>query len=822
MNVRTTTAAALLAGATVLAALSAQATTWYFAGDTSLSTPLNDSVGAVRGVINPAAWVDGSGNRATAFNADDTYILRNNAQLRLTTPSGTTGDTFAGGLLQVGDTAVSGNNRIGHPNLDGNETSFPNGISFVFGYFRVSYSQYNVIALRDTVLHADAGISVLSSDSDPFSIFCRADQTDSSKFSNRRLLIDAPFSSESDAALAIGSYAASHGTNFTVAITGDCSDYEGKIVVRTALTTVPFGEWDTCLMLGDTTVDGTIQVNARTAIEARKGVNTHYTYQSADVAECTVGTLELAANSVIVVSGDTTTPTNGIIHARDSLSVTAPVAVNVKYDPRIPSTNKVTILTAPASSNLDASDFVLRLDTFIPASHYSLAVENDGVTKSLVATFEPMVRQISNYANESTKEKAIGSFPEGYSSLTNAAAWSDGLVPSDTHAPAHYFSEKNLRTLVAQSSDYDFPGLSFTKAGSQLTLFTKSFRVPEFTAFGNPVIWTGAWTDSTIVADTFNAVSGTIDLGAYCDKTLTIDAEIVGAADLLLHGVSSTSASQGNYVLTGLNTNFTGNITVAHREQKDGRWDFGTHFQTLYVNDGRNLGGAKETFDANALTIKDMARLAVTNADVTLAAGLNRGLCIEGIGRIYVQEPGALTVNWPRRIHGTMFKEGNGTLALGGDGAHADVYIDGGQSADATNRLFVVTNGYVKALSAGCVDGLTVSLAANATTGLKLDYTTADAELAQFGFKNVATDTPFEGTIDVIIENYSREAYDAVKRRKLGLITVKTTAADGVASSLNLHRDGLGSVAIERADDAGTGYTTFSAVFSPGLTIVFR
>lgn len=817
MNIRTTTAAALLAGATVLAALSAQATTWYFAGDTSLSTPLNDSVGAVRGVINPAAWVDGSGNRATAFNADDTYILRNNAQLRLTTPSGTTGDTFAGGLLQVGDTTMSGNNRMGHPNLDGNEASFPNGISFVFGYFRVSYNQNSVIALRDTVLHADAGISVLSSDSDPFSIFCRADQTDSSKFSNRRLLIDAPFSSESDAALAIGSYAASHGTNFTVAITGDCSDYEGKIVVRTALTTVPFGEWDTCLMLGDTTVDGTIQVNARTAIEARKGVNTHYTYQSADVAECTVGTLELAANSVIVVSGDTTTPTNGIIHVRDSLSVTAPVAVRIKYDPRIPTTNKVTILTAPASSNLDASDFVLGIDTATPVSHYSFAVENDSETKSLVAVFEPMVKQISNYGKESTKEKAIDSFPEGYSSLTNAAAWSDGLVPSAEHAPAHYYSARNLRTLVAANSDYDFPGLSFTKAGAQLTLFTKSFRVPEFIAIGTQVIWTGAWTDSAIVADRFEAVSGTICLGAYCGKTLTIDAEIVGVADFLLRGVSSTSASQGNYVLTGLNTNFTGNITVEQLEKNSGRWDFDTHFQTLYVEDGRNLGGAKAEFDSRALAITDMARLAVTNADVTLESGLNRGLCIEGIGRLYVDESGSLAVNWPVRVQGTMFKEGTGTLALGGE-----MTVIGGQSADATNRLFVVTNGYVKALSAGCVDGLTVSLAANATTGLKLDYTTADAELAQFGFKNVATDTPFEGTIDVIIENYSREAYDAVKRRKLGLITVKTTAADGVASSLNLHRDGLGSVAIERADDAGTGYTTFSAVFSPGLTIVFR
>lgn len=809
MNVRTTTAAALLAGATVIAALSAQATTLYFNGDVNV----DEATTGERGFTSAGKWKDAEGNAATAFNSSDTYVVRNNSRLRFI--GGDNDKSFAGGPIFFGDLAYGGNTagRVRHEQA---KVTFPEGIHFVRGSYQVSI---NNAALRDSRLFAGS-IDVDSSASDPFQFVTRGEvEGDSGKYSNRRLLIDAPIYSGSEAGILIGDTSANGGgTNFTVILVGDCSNYRGRVSVKPRRNLgAAFGSWDTCLMLADTTVGGTVGIFGGSAIEARKYRYIAEAYQSGDAAECTVGTLELAANSVIVVSGDTTTPTNGIIHVRDSLSVTAPVAVRIKYDPRIPTTNKVTILTAPASSNLDASDFVLGFDTATPVSHYSFDVENDGVTKSLVAVFEPMVKQISNYENESTKEKAIGSFTEGYSSLTNAAAWSDGLVPSAEHAPAHYLSANNLRTLVAANNDYDFPGLSFTKAGAQLTLFTKSFRVPEFIAIGTPVIMTGAWTDSGIVADRFNAVSGTIDFGAYCGKTLTIDAEIVGAADLSIRGVSGTSASQGNYVLTCFNTNFTGNITMAHREQKDGRWDFVTHFQTLYVEDGRNLGGAKAEFDSKALRITDMARLAVTNADVTLEPDLNRGLCIEGIGRLYVEEPGALTVNWPVRVQGTMYKEGTGTLALGGA-----MTVIGGQSADATNRLFVVTNGYVKALSAGCVDGLTVSFAANATTGLKLDYTTADADLAQFGFKNVATDTPFEGAIDVIVENYSREAYDAVKRRKLGLVTVKTVAADGVASRLNLHRDGLGSVAIERADDAGTGNTTFSAVFSPGLTIVFR
>ena len=803
-------AAALIAGA----ALNASAETWYFNGDVTL----DEGTSGERGFVSAGKWKDASGNAATAFNSSDTYVVRNNSRLRILATDNN--NSFAGGPIYFGDLSYGGNSKVGRIRHEQALVTFPEGIHFVKGSYQISI---NNAALRDSRLSAGR-IDVDSLASDPFQFVTRGEDLandPNGRYSNRRLLINAPLYSGSEAGILIGDTSATGGgTNFTIVLAGDCSNYKGRISVKPRRNLgAAFGNWDTCLMLADTMVDGTIGIYGGSAIEARKYRYIATSYATGDVAEGTVGTLELAANSVIVVSGDTTTPTNSIIHVRDSLSLMAPVAVNIKYDPTMAVTNKVTILTAPASSTLDAADFVLSVDTVNYISNYSLAVENDGETKSLVAVFEPIVSQISNYDKESTKEKAIDSFPEGYSSLTNAAAWSDTREP---HSGVHYISARNLRTLVHQSSDYDFPGLSFTKAGGQLTLFTKSFRVPKFITLGSPVIWIGAWTESGIVADMFEAVSGTVDLGAYCDKTLTIDAEIVGAANLLIRGVSGTSATKGSYVLTGINTNFVGNITVSHREQRSGRWDFDTHFQTLYVNDGRNLGGAKEAFDANALTIKDMARLAVTNANVTLAAGLNRGLYIDGIGRLYVQEPGALTVNWPRRIHGTMFKEGNGTLALGGDGVNADVYIDGGQSADATNRLFVVTNGFVKALSAGCVDGLTVSLAANATTGLKLDYTTADADLAQFGFKNVATDTPFVGTIDVIVENYSREAYDTVKRRKLGLITVKTSAADGVAGSINLQRDGLGSVAIERADDAETGYTTFSAVFSPGLTIVFR
>ena len=174
--------------------------------------------------------------------------------------------------------------------------------------------------------------------------------------------------------------------------------------------------------------------------------------------------------------------------------------------------------------------------------------------------------------------------------------------------------------------------------------------------------------EKTIAVDRFVAKSGIVDLGAYNNQTLVIDGEIVGAADFTLRGVTATSATKGNYRFTGLNTNFTGNIVLEQPWTGD-YLTFGYKFQTLFVNDGRNLGGAKEAFDAAALKLATMSQLSVTNGTVTLPDGLNRGIYIES-GRFNTAADCTLAVDWPITMHGRMWKEGAGTLVLGGDLRH--------------------------------------------------------------------------------------------------------------------------------------------------------
>ena len=78
-----TTVCALIAG--VCTAAAAHATTWYFNGG-------NDTQNG--GVSTPSKWVDAGGHAATAFSADDSYIVRGGSRLRIK------GYTFTGGTMQ--------------------------------------------------------------------------------------------------------------------------------------------------------------------------------------------------------------------------------------------------------------------------------------------------------------------------------------------------------------------------------------------------------------------------------------------------------------------------------------------------------------------------------------------------------------------------------------------------------------------------------------------------------------------------------------------------------------------------------------------------
>lgn len=769
-------------------------TTWYFNGG-------NDSING--GITTPSKWVNASGTAATAFSVDDYYIVRGNSRLRVNNK------TFEGGPLQIGD--LSNNTRGGILNdAASSTTAFPNGLCFDSGYYWVNiYISYE--AQRDGALNSD-GITVRSPADKPFVFHC----SNGVNYNNRRLFINAPMSSDANAGIVVGPAVVSGstyacGTNFTVSLCGDCSDYKGLISVTTAQN-VAEGKWDVRLGVGDITVGGKVRLATGTAITAWRGACN--TAQSVPT-ECTIGSLELAARSMILVEGNTTTPTNGIIHVRDELTVSKPVTVKLNYNARTPSTNKatrLTILTVPLSSRLDADDFALNLGTTSAAQYYDLIVEENAAaqTKSLVAVFGPTVAQTGHYGdNEGAKDRAVY-----YSSFTNATYWSDSLLP---HGNAHYYSERHyLRTLVDETMDYDFPGLSLTQVGGRFTILTKSFNVPEYIARapanGNTTtIWLGqAYNINKVIkVNRFVAKSGIVDLGAYNSQTLVIDGVVVGAADFALRGVTSTSATKGSYRFTGLNTNFTGNITVEQRTTGE-YLTFNDKYQTLYVEDGRNLGGAKDEFDAQALKLAAMSRLSA-DGDVTLQDGLNRGLYIEGVGRLYAEAAKTLTVNWPITMHGKLWKEGAGTLVLGGD-----VRFDSANGApEATSNLFEVASGSVKVAAHNAMDGLETTF--HSGTSLVLALNPEDENLTKYGILNAKTETPFTlgislAKLPLTVDASACPAFNQPSQT-FGLVTVTNlpptvAAIRGLLPKIDKLYKGVRQRVFEREND-GEGTVTF-------------
>jgi hypothetical protein len=242
-------------------------TTWYFNG-------WGDAINS--GITTPNKWI-ASGKAASEFSATDYYIVRGDARLRINNK------TFAGGPLQIGD--LSNNTRGGILNdAPSSITAFPNGLYFDCGYYLVNI-YISLVERRDGALDS-GGITVRSPADKPFVFHCSS----GGNYSNRRLFINAPISSDENAGIVVGpakvmNYSYGCGTNFMVSLCGDCSDYKGLISVTTAQN-VAAGKWDVRLGVGNITVGGKVRMARGTAITAWRGAcNT----ATSEPAECTIG-----------------------------------------------------------------------------------------------------------------------------------------------------------------------------------------------------------------------------------------------------------------------------------------------------------------------------------------------------------------------------------------------------------------------------------------------------------------------------------------------------------------------------------------------------
>ena len=638
---------------------------------------------------------------------------------------------------------------------------------------------------------------------------------------------------DANAGMSIGSPEGTK-TNMLVSIT-NAATYYGDIVVTSKFTNAgkAFGSG-----LGvDGPIPGTVRIKGGSIIKP---------YNQQAVAD--LGELHMDEGTEMRFVYDSSTMTGGLIRVSRALTLPEKVrvraltgAVSTRWTPTVSTTGEEVrspFLIGPPGVRIDPTVFEFVPEpTFEPQKadgiypqrvHFETETDPVSGRDTVYAVLEPIVEMVKAQSDERTN---AGALKQG-TALTNATFWSDGRVP---HANAHYVINKKLLSPYESDVEYVFPGKSLLFYKGRFNVFGTNHRlnIPDFQMASG--IRQGQFATVTICGGLVRLCGEQVSMSSWGNKTLTIESEIVGAANLRLEGETSTSSAHGHFAFTGLNTNWFGKISVVAPNNASVD-DWKTDYLTIHLYDGRNLGGRLAEFDYGALALGRLCDL-YAHTNVTLGAAENRGIFLshEQGARISVDEGYTLDCRWPITFNGPLYKTQAGTLALGGGVKFYEVVgavtnITDTLPNDPSKRLLVVTNGTLKALSHDCVNGLTIALAPNETTSLALDFVWEDGNLKKYGFYNVKTDAPFEAgkPINIQLNGIDGEKVRECGEYKQGLVTVKTTAANvlGMDELVNFKKpvvSGIRNVRLVREDNPDTGLTTYSAYWKlVGMQIIFR
>ena len=783
-------------------------------------------------------WTDGANTGSGAPTADDDLIFDKSSVPRLRINAGTVG-TFTGNSLQIG-TASQSSTVV----QDGGTFTCTNaGLMFKSGNWWFNAGPGSSFAIN-------SDITVLADNpSFPFIMHFGQEQ-----YSNGTARLQKKLKGASDAQLWLGRFAGTFGNTYSPQCAQnstfdlyDISEYAGKITAMSIHPNVASTNRDAGygtrlrLRTGSTTSPAKIRLDQGSALNLCGATVGGFGY------EVTVKELSLSRSSRICLNASTDAwITNGIfwhVRATDALTVDPGEGqVELYWQPIVRGNEhyRFPILTGPASSTFTADDFKITLMPNTTLYNLDLHLEvGDGPEageRSLYVVTRGFLYQTSTYGTDEGRRDGQRGAP---SSITNAAAWWQGYAPDPTNSAALYRTAQNLRTLYAPDEPYAFPCGGFYLNGGNLIIQTKTFEVPE--------LW---WSHGTIGSGQGHYHVGAVDLIApkihlrnissslntltlrsYENCLFTVKGEIDGPNNIWMRGWGGTGSPKVNFALDGANTNFTGSLIVQTDEVRPEYHNFNSLFPTLYVYDGRNLGGAKATFDPRALTLTTLARLSVTNnSNVTLAAGLNRGIYIKDTGRFHTPTAtSSLDVKWPLLLTGKMWKEGPGQLVLGGAMKHEETI--GGALTDvprAGSNLFEVAAGTVKIAHADALAGVETTIDAGAS--LKLAIDPANADLTAYGIRNTTVDTPFTldasfgGKLPLTLDTAGVTPPDS-RMITNALVTVKSTSAAAVGAMLSAVKPwrnyGYASTVVSRANGDGTTTLLLVSKFS-GMKIYLR
>lgn len=448
-------------------------------------------------------------------------------------------------------------------------------------------------------------------------------------------------------------------------------------------------------------------------------------------------------------------------------------------------------------------------------------------------------------------------FQFAQSSTTKKDFWSDGSYPTGD-AAAEIVYAANARTLCFPTNMTaeipKFPGALLSLRSSRLTTssWTPGWLVPQMRFAGMCGIRlcdAAGYRDPAFMNEDGQVHStmrlqGALDLGDSPDVTdyveiygsrlfLCVESLLCGKANLELRTYPSVVSSFLNATLelAGDNSKWRGKLLVkglSTDEYKDYEVDGQTvaypnrrkdgHCR-LYLANAAGLGGRRADFAYDALALRHYGEVFLRN-DVTLPAGLNRGVSFGDYSTLNVTNGLTFTILQPTTWAGTVYKVGAGRLALG-----CAPKFNGAEQADRPTEgqnVLEVEGGSVEPLAADALNGVAVRLA-DKTCRIAFN---ADEVGAAKGLVNVKAATPFatkaaDGKIrfEARTEKSAETVADGLE---VALCTVSASAAEALRGKVDAGRlCGRRGKVFEQANDDGT--VTFRARYQRwGVCVIIR
>ena len=458
-------------------------------------------------------------------------------------------------------------------------------------------------------------------------------------------------------------------------------------------------------------------------------------------------------------------------------------------------TNRIDLAQVPSTATVD--DFIDATPRKYGLPNASFEIEDRAGVKTLVLVATPvvvsvcafpfkdpflgLVLAVTNWSNSAVAapgyDYLVTNKVDGMCSVVNG----NTLTFKGDSVTFGTGSSPNLRTVVSEVGNaIVYPNITFRPNNGAFGAFTfsetSSMRIVD-DGSANCVNFETAWANS-----------------AQREMCVKLNLPLSGNGRVMLRSDNSLAR---NIEISGDNSSFTGQLRVTTVSSSSPTADNHT---LCHVADAASLGGPLDAFMPDALYINQYAQI-IPQKSFTFNAA-NRGVFVEN-GGFCVSNGVMLTIQQPLRVNGTLYKDGAGTLALGGA-----VSFGANGTTVGSKNAFRVREGAVKALADEAVAGFAATFSDG--TKIMLDPAVALAN----GFTGTVA---IEGGATVTVDVEGLESWAVVT------LPICTVADDTLAFALAAKKGFRAEIVKESVTLNATACTRYSAKYAPaGFTVLFR